>query len=192
MHVFTVFGDPAPKGAMRAFAVRKGGALTGKTVVTARGSARQTEWTARVLEAVQRKAGGGAEVLDGPLRLNVAFWLRRPKSAPKRRRTWADRTPDLDKLVRLILDALTGTLIADDARVVQIFAVKDYAEYSSDPRPRAFVSIDQITAGSQEFVPAELRQGKGVTEDAGAPGSVGTVNVADGRAGDLADSGGDG
>ena len=182
MHVFTVFGDPAPKGAMRAFAVRKGGALTGGTVVTARGSARQSEWTARVLEAVQRKAVGGAEVLDGPLRLRVWFFLRRPKSTPKRRRTWPDRTPDLDKLVRLVLDALTGTLIADDARVVQIVAEKDYAEFTSDPRPRACVSVSRIS------------EGEGVTEDAGPPGPAENRDplVADGRAGDLADSGGDG
>lgn len=58
--------------------------------------------------------------LDGPLVVSMVFTLRKPASAPKRRRTWPDRTPDLSKLARSTEDALTDAGVwADDARVVE-------------------------------------------------------------------------
>lgn len=58
--------------------------------------------------------------LDGPLVVSMVFTLRKPASAPKRRRTWPDRTPDLSKLCRATEDALTDAGVwADDARVVE-------------------------------------------------------------------------
>ena len=57
---------------------------------------------------------------DGPLRVRMVFTVRKPASAPKRRRTWPDRTPDLSKLIRATEDALTEAGVwADDARVVE-------------------------------------------------------------------------
>lgn len=46
------------------------------------------------------------------------------KSAP---RTHVSK-PDLDKLVRTVLDALTGVVIHDDSQVCGIVAQKDYAD----------------------------------------------------------------
>jgi Holliday junction resolvase RusA-like endonuclease len=58
--------------------------------------------------------------LDGPLVAHMVFTLRKPASAPKRRRTWPDRTPDLSKLARATEDALVDAgVIADDARIVE-------------------------------------------------------------------------
>jgi len=123
---FTVHGVPAPKGAMRAFPVRKAGALTGKVAVTARGSAKQTEWHHRVHEAIRANVGDMA-LIDGPVTVTLDFRLPRPKSHPKTRRTWPAVAPDIDKLARLVLDALTGTVLVDDARVIGLQASKDYA-----------------------------------------------------------------
>jgi crossover junction endodeoxyribonuclease RusA len=134
---FRVDGIPAPKGAMSAFPIRKAGALTGKVVVTARGSAKQTEWTNRVLSVVRQVAEDN-EFLTGPVSVTVRFYLPKPKSAPKRR-TFPDRAPDIDKLARLVLDAITGTLIEDDARVVYLQAIKQYAE--GGERPGAEVQV---------------------------------------------------
>lgn len=56
--------------------------------------------------------------LDGPLLVEFAFTLARPKSAPKSR-VHPDRMPDLSKLIRATEDALTDAGVwADDARVV--------------------------------------------------------------------------
>ena len=58
--------------------------------------------------------------MDGPLRVRMVFTMPKPKSAPKGRRTYPDRTPDLSKLARSTEDALTDAgLWADDARVVE-------------------------------------------------------------------------
>lgn len=58
--------------------------------------------------------------LDAPLLVSMVFTMPKPASAPKRRRTWPDRTPDLSKLCRSTEDALTTAgAWRDDARVVE-------------------------------------------------------------------------
>lgn len=72
------------------------------------------------VKAAALDAMAGAPPLDGPLAARMVFTLRKPASAPKRRRTWPDRTPDLSKLVRATEDALTDAGVwTDDARVVE-------------------------------------------------------------------------
>jgi Holliday junction resolvase RusA-like endonuclease len=62
----------------------------------------------------------GAPPLDCPLRVRMVFTMPKPARAPKRRRTWAMRVPDLSKLVRSTEDALTTAGVwRDDARVVE-------------------------------------------------------------------------
>lgn len=84
-------------------------------------------WRASVIAHVrQQMERGGEWPVDGPVRVAVTFHLQRPVSAPKWR-LWPDRKPDLDKLVRAALDAVTQAgALADDARVVHIDARKDY------------------------------------------------------------------
>lgn len=58
--------------------------------------------------------------IDGPIMARMVFTLPKPASAPKRRRTYPCRTPDLSKLVRSTEDALTTAGVwRDDARVVE-------------------------------------------------------------------------
>lgn len=58
--------------------------------------------------------------LDGPLVVRMVVTVPKPKSAPKRKRTWPDRMPDLSKLARSTEDALTDAGVwKDDARVVE-------------------------------------------------------------------------
>ena len=67
-----------------------------------------------------------------PVEVHIGFWLPKPKSAPKSR-TWPSKRPDLDKLVRAVLDGLVaGGALADDAQVVVLGACKRYAD---DVRP---------------------------------------------------------
>ncbi len=63
---------------------------------------------------------------EGPVGIDLHFGLPKPKSAPKKRRVWPDKRPDLDKLTRAVLDALTYVVYADDSQVVEIRATKDY------------------------------------------------------------------
>jgi Holliday junction resolvase RusA-like endonuclease len=55
----------------------------------------------------------------------VAFYLKKPKRAI----TLPTVKPDIDKLCRAILDALTdsGAIFDDDSQVVQLVASKNYS-----------------------------------------------------------------
>ena len=63
---------------------------------------------------------------DCPVQVAATFALPRPASAVRAR--WApDRKPDIDKLLRSLLDALTASgCVADDARVVDVRMSKVY------------------------------------------------------------------
>ncbi len=112
---FVVYGNPAPKGSKRGFFNKH----TGR-VALVESSSREKPWRQDVIAAALA-ARNGAEPLDGALVLRCVFTMPKPKSAPKSRRTFADRKPDVDKLLRSVLDALVaGALIADDARVVDV------------------------------------------------------------------------
>jgi crossover junction endodeoxyribonuclease RusA len=138
-------GCPIPQG-------NKSGILRGGKVVIVEGrtgKARNafTEWRATLRQAAEAAKPPGPP-LDGPLAVHVHFALPRPASAPKRRRTFADKRPDLDKLVRACLDALAeAAVIVDDARVVHLTATKDYP--GPDGRIGAWV---YVLAADPEFV----------------------------------------
>jgi Holliday junction resolvase RusA-like endonuclease len=112
---FVAYGIPAPKGSKRGFFNKH----TGR-VALVESSSREKPWRQDVSEAALR-ARNGAAPLDGPLVLRLVFTMPKPKSAPKSRRTFPDRKPDIDKLQRSVLDALVSAgAIADDARVVEV------------------------------------------------------------------------
>lgn len=64
--------------------------------------------------------------LDQPLRVDVTFTVPKPTGAPKTRRVWPSKRPDLDHMVRACLDAVTHVVMVDDARVVELRAAKRY------------------------------------------------------------------
>jgi crossover junction endodeoxyribonuclease RusA len=81
-------------------------------------------WRRLVSDVAQRYAP--PELWEGPIRIVLTFGIQKPKSAPKRRRVWPDKRPDLDKLVRGVIDSLTHIVFADDSQIVEIQATKDY------------------------------------------------------------------
>lgn len=114
----TVYGSPAPQGS-KSF---KGLAKSGRAIL-AESSKRVKPWRQDVKDAAE-KARNGAAALDGPLIARMVFTLPKPKSAPKRKRTWPDRKPDVSKLVRSTEDALKDAgVYTDDARIVEFSRV---------------------------------------------------------------------
>lgn len=114
----TVFGSPAPQGS-KSFK----GLFTGKD---GRQHAKLTESSKRVkpwrddVRAEAIRIRNGAAPLDGPLRVRMVFTLPKPTSAPKRRRSYPMRKPDLSKLARSTEDALVDAgLLRDDARITE-------------------------------------------------------------------------
>jgi len=116
---FTVPGKPAPKGSTRSFVSR----TTGR-VVTITDSVRLRDWTKQVAVAARAhkvtKAPKGASVA-----LNVRFIRRRPSG---KRLRYPTTRPDLDKLMRALLDALTGVAYDDDAQVCLVMADKAWGD----------------------------------------------------------------
>lgn len=77
-----------------------------------------------------QKAGDALRVrngftYEGPVTVDATFVMDRPAAAAKRR--WPHVRPDLDKLCRMLLDALTSShVIHDDSLVVELVARKCY------------------------------------------------------------------
>lgn len=59
--------------------------------------------------------------------------MPRPKSAPKTKTLAAVKRPDIDKLARAILDALTDVWLRDDSHVVELCATKRLALVDEQP-----------------------------------------------------------
>ncbi len=114
---FQVHGLPIPQGSMRVWMVN------GKPITTSSAKG-LSGWRRLVADVAQRYAP--EKPWEGPVGIELHFGLPKPKSAPKTRRVWPAKRPDLDKLTRAILDALTYVVFADDSQVVDIRATKDY------------------------------------------------------------------
>jgi crossover junction endodeoxyribonuclease RusA len=133
-------GVPEPKGSMRAF-VRNG-----RAIVTS-DNPRLKQWQQRV------RADAGAvcrDVLGVAVAVELRFRLPRPKALPKTRATPHTTRPDIDKLTRAVLDALTGVAWGDDSQVASLHATKRYAALHEVPG----VSIFLAAAADVPIAPA--------------------------------------
>lgn len=116
---FTVFGHAEPKGSTKAF-IPKGW----KRPVITTSSAKMKPWAQQVSRAAFDQIPKPFD-RDTAICLTLHFFLARPESKPKR--IWAHTTkPDIDKLARGVMDALTGILFADDAQVIHLHIKKEY------------------------------------------------------------------
>ena len=117
-------GKARPQGSMRSV-------IAGGRVRTFHASRDELlSWRNAVADAAA-DLWGDCPLLDEAVSLGVEFWVQRPTSVKrdgKRGRLRPHTTPDLDKLVRAVSDALTGIVFTDDARIVSIYASKHYAD----------------------------------------------------------------
>lgn len=137
---FHVAGTPKPQGSKRAFAFKRSDGSLGATVKESAGDSLKV-WRARVREVATRMAQDSVVVpypRGEPVDVEVVFYLARPKShfgtgrnagrvkasAPTRPVT----QPDVDKLLRAVLDALTGPMYETDSQVVKVITSKEYAD----------------------------------------------------------------
>ncbi len=114
---FQVHGLPIPQGSTRVWMVK------GRPITTSSAKG-LSAWRRLVADVAQHYAP--QQPWEGPVGIDLHFGLPKPKSAPKTRRVWPDKRPDLDKLTRAVLDALTYVVFADDSQVIEIRASKDY------------------------------------------------------------------
>lgn len=150
----TVYGSPAPQGSKSFKGISKAGhgimIESSKAVKPWRQDVRAAAIEAVTEFAASHDMLGSAKDLRyvGPIEVRMTFTLPKPKSAPKRRRTYPDRTPDLSKLVRSTEDALTQAGVwEDDARIVKCTASKVYPGEGTDALhiPGAVIHIRQVS-----------------------------------------------
>ena len=117
--VFTVFGTPRPQGSAKAF-LPKGW----KRPVVTSDNTKLKPWRQEISGVAMAL---NAEVIPArvPVAIELDFYLARPPSVAKSRPLPSVK-PDLDKLLRATLDALTGILFHDDAQVVDTRCRKFY------------------------------------------------------------------
>jgi crossover junction endodeoxyribonuclease RusA len=72
-------------------------------------------------------------MFTGAVTVRLNFILPRPKATPKRSTPPAIKRPDIDKLARACLDAITGVVITDDSLVVDLAARKRLARIGETP-----------------------------------------------------------
>ncbi len=100
-------------------------------------------WRERVALAAH---GHGFTVRTGAVAVTLEFVQPRPVATPKKCTPPAIKRPDLDKLTRAVLDALTGIAFADDAQVTHICARKRLAAIGETPGVKISVSEDLLSA----------------------------------------------
>lgn len=148
---FTVVAEPIPKGSTKAF-VPKGWA---RPIIT-NANPRTKAWQALVAEAASRALQLlptlERAVTPDAVRVDVVFYLPRPKSLPKK--TLAHlKAPDVDKLARAILDALTHVCWRDDSQVVGLFVSKAYADVNDSPR--AWIRVTSVAGLAPIVLPKD-------------------------------------
>jgi Holliday junction resolvase RusA-like endonuclease len=111
---FTVLGQPATKGSTVSFQ-GKNGIVTRHDCKNLAAWTQAVGWAARAARVPMAPAGAAVSI-------SAAFSF----IPPKRKRHWPTVRPDVDKLARALLDALTGVAYADDAQVVNLWVSKTY------------------------------------------------------------------
>lgn len=76
-------------------------------------------------------ADAGGEKYEGAVKMRISFTFIRPKSISAKKRPNMTVKPDLDKLVRAVLDALTHHAYDDDSQVTVIECEKRYSDMES-------------------------------------------------------------
>jgi len=138
---FIILGDPKAQQRHRTYTRGKGGA---PLPFARRVDPSATDKADFIAQA--RQSAPEAPLL-GPLKLRVFFFMVRPKSHYRTGKragelkpnppTHCDKKPDVDNLVKLVMDAMNGVFYKDDWQIVELIAIKRYA----DTQPRTDVTL---------------------------------------------------
>lgn len=137
---FWIPGVAVPQGSKRIG--RAGG--VGRPILIDDNDARLKPWRAIAINKA-RYAWRGQPPLEGPVAVQLNFWLPRPATVTR----WRPSVkPDGDKLERAIWDALTAAKVwKDDGQVVEWSGSKHYAEpIGIGSGPGVYVGLRELRA----------------------------------------------
>ena len=138
---FFVPGIPVAKGSAKAFYNPK----VKRAFVVQDNAARQKPWVSMISVKAEEV---GAKIAAGPVRVTLVFGMPRPKSHFGKKGLKIDAPtlhcsrPDIDKLVRAVLDALTMIAWKDDSQVVALEVIKRY-----DEEPGVKITLEAARCG---------------------------------------------
>lgn len=124
---FFVPGQPAPKGSLRP--ITRGG----RTVLIEQ-SKLSEPWKLKIRQAGHLAMRGQLMIpKHSPVGMTMVFVMPRPESVTEIERFYPTVTPDVDKLCRNVLDALTGVIYLDDCQVIDPRPIKIYEGPDTGP-----------------------------------------------------------
>lgn len=135
--VFEVLGQSIPQGSTKSFYIKKL-----NRVVTTHGNKSTDSWRLRIATEAQKAQADHLFYNSDKTQaytVTCEFVMERPRSTPKKI-IFDTKRPDLDKLIRSVLDAITDVLIPDDAQVVGLKASKRYCSTNEPPHLHIEVS----------------------------------------------------
>jgi Holliday junction resolvase RusA-like endonuclease len=136
---FFVPGIPVQQGSKTAFVNRH----SGRAAVTDQNKAKLRPWRQTVTATAADSYSG--DRVEGPVLFVAEFRFVRPASVSAKKRPHPSVKPDLDKLLRALMDGVTDAgLWRDDALVVEAHVSKVYAE-----RPGVQVRIGEFREESK-------------------------------------------
>jgi len=121
---FFVKGKPVPQGSMKF--IRPGVMIHSRSQDLAL-------WRADIARNAELF---GFKPIANAVKVELDFVMARPKST---KRIFPSVKPDLDKLIRAVLDGLTGVAYEDDSQVILIQSSKTYGE-----KQGVWIGIEQI------------------------------------------------
>jgi Holliday junction resolvase RusA-like endonuclease len=131
---FVVYGNPVGKGRPRA--TSRGGFVRMYTDAKTLGFESAVADEARI-------AMREWQAFNTPMQMQLSAYYPIPKSWSKKKRQMAmdgeihpQVKPDLDNVMKAVLDAMNGVVYVDDSQVINMVATK---RYSSDPRVEVYL-----------------------------------------------------
>jgi len=108
----------------------------------------QKDEKARDAILLRRQRGTAPQIEDSPIDVSLTFYMPIPKSYPKKKLKELNvhtKRPDLDNLIKYILDVAQGVLFKDDSKICSIYAEKVY-----DKDQRTELTIMEIENESEK------------------------------------------
>lgn len=121
---FFVPTKPVTQGSVTAYPIKRKNGSYGATVTHDHSD--KLHYVRYAIGEEYRKTGG--KMYEGAVAIDIHFEFLRPKSVSEKKRPDMTVKPDLDKLCRTVLDALTGVAYRDDSQVVTVVMGKYYSD----------------------------------------------------------------